>query len=145
MSTSSIEIHLNEIPIKRLYKIQEKVLHELSVHHLGLYEEYQDLGLQHTDLNKYWDQVQIEKASIEPSKQSITTSVHEIYNQIPKKEANQEIIEPQDPLQQIAQAVDLLQIQLTELQLKNQHGSKEHDSTTLKQHIKQAQEKLTHL
>lgn len=50
MATPVVELHLSEIPIKHLYKIQEKVLHELSARHLGLSDEYQELATQHVEL-----------------------------------------------------------------------------------------------
>lgn len=41
MVVPSVEHHLNEIIIKQLSRIQEKVLHELNARHLGMLEEDQ--------------------------------------------------------------------------------------------------------
>ena len=49
----------------------------------------------------------------------MATSIHELYNRVPKQEVAQEITEPQDHLQHIVQAMDPRQIQLTKLQLKS--------------------------
>ena len=99
MATPLIEVHLSEVIIKRLYKIQEKVLHELSARHFLLSEQYQNLSSQHSKLKQYWDQLQVEKSYVEASKKAITTSVQEIYNRVPWPEVEQQVTKPQDQLQ----------------------------------------------
>ena len=99
MDAPTVELHLSEVALKRLYQIQEKVLHELSVYHLGLSKEYHNLSIQHFELKQDWDQLQVEKASVEAYKQAITTTIQQLYQRFPKQEAKKEVTEPHDQLQ----------------------------------------------